>query len=360
RRDHGTGARAPRALLMCGIAGWYARGGRSVDESVVRAMCATITHRGPDDEGVFTDGDLGIGMRRLSIVDVAGGRQPMTSKDGRFVVTFNGEIYNHPALRSALEKLGRRYRTHCDTESILLGFAQWGPGVWARLEGMYAVALWDRRERTLHLARDPLGIKPLHVSFQNGGLAYASELKALVPVPGLSFTPDPRAIDQYFAFGHVLAPHTIYSEVTKLEPGSALSIGPEGAPKTTRFWRFAYRPSPAAREEDWVERFRDTLTGCVRRHLQSDVPLGAFLSGGVDSSAVVAAMRRVTSEPPRTFTIGFAEAEFDETPHARKIAAHLGCRHTERPGGLEDAASLLPRLATAPDDPFADPAAIPA
>jgi asparagine synthase (glutamine-hydrolysing) len=221
---------------MCGIAGWYARGGRAVDASAVRAMCATIVHRGPDDEGIHTDGDFGFGMRRLSIVDVAGGHQPMTSENGRFVLTYNGEIYNHPALRAELEALGHRYRTHCDTESILLGFQQWGPGVWERLEGMFAAALWDAHERTLHLARDPLGIKPLYLSLQNGGLAYASELKALVPVPGLRFTPDARAMDQYFAFGHVLAPHTIYAEVTKLEPGCALSIGPAGEPRTTRYW----------------------------------------------------------------------------------------------------------------------------
>ena len=347
---------------MCGIAGWYARGGRGVEERLLRAMCATIVHRGPDDEGVFADGDFGFGMRRLSIVDVAGGHQPMTSEDGRFVITFNGEIYNHPALTAELEALGHRYRTHSDTESILRGFVQWGPGVWARLEGMFAVAIWDRRERTLHLARDPLGIKPLYVSLQNGGLAYASELKALVPVPGLRFTPDARAMDQYFAFGHVLAPHTIYSEVTKLEPGCALTIGPAGEPATTRYWRFQYptQPeAPQAPELEWVERFRDTFTACVQRHLQSDVPLGAFLSGGVDSSAVVAAMSRVMREPVRTFTIGFADSGFDEAPFARRVAEHLDCRHTERRVELEDAATLLPRLATAYDEPFADPSAIP-
>jgi len=254
----------------------------------------------------------------------------MASEDGRFVLTYNGEIYNHPALRAELESLGHRYRTHCDTESILLGFQQWGTGVWSRLEGMFAAALWDKRERTLHLARDPLGIKPLYVSLQGGGLAYASELKALVPVPGLRFTPDARAMDQYFAFGHVLAPHTIYSEVTKLEPGCALSIGAAGEPRTTRYWRFAYAPAAAASEADWVERFRDTFTACVQRHLQSDVPLGAFLSGGVDSSAVVAAMSRVMREPVRTFTIGFADRAHDEAPYARAVATHLECRHTER------------------------------
>ena len=344
---------------MCGIAGWYARGGRAVDDGVIRAMCDTLVHRGPDDQGTFTEGDFGFGMRRLAIVDVAGGHQPMVSEDGRFVVTFNGEIYNHPALRSDLEKLGHRYRSNSDTESILRGFQQWGPGVWARLEGMFAIALWDRHERTLHLARDPLGIKPLHLSFQGGGLAWGSELKALPPVPGLRFTPDARAMDQYFAFGHVLAPHTIYSEVTKLEPGCALVFAADGEPRITRFWRFAFRQVPVVTENEWIERFRDTFTSCVRRHLQSDVPLGAFLSGGVDSSAVVAAMSRVMGEPVRTFTIGFADSEFDEAPYARRVAEHLGCRHTERRVELDDAATILPRLARAYDEPFADPSAIP-
>jgi asparagine synthase (glutamine-hydrolysing) len=322
-------------------------------------MCATITHRGPDDEGVLADGDFGFGMRRLAIVDVAGGHQPMLSEDGRYAITFNGEVFNHPALRAELEQAGHRYRTNSDTESILRGFMHWGPGVWSRLEGMFTVAIWDRRERTLHLARDPLGIKPLHLSFQHGGLAWGSEIKALVPVPGLSFTPDARAMDQYFAFGHVLAPRTIYTEVSKLEPGSYLTLGPEGPPRTERYWRFGYRPVPAASEGEWLERFRDTFTGCVRRHLQSDVPLGAFLSGGVDSSAVVAAMSRVMQEPVRTFTIGFADGEFDEAPFARRVAEHLHCRHTERRVELDDAATLLPRLAAAFDEPFADPSAIP-
>jgi len=344
---------------MCGIAGWYARGGRSVPDGTIQAMCDRIIHRGPDDEGRLTDGDFGFGMRRLAIVDVAGGHQPMNSEDGRYVITFNGEIFNHPALRHELESLGHRYRTNSDTESILLGFRQWGPGVWGKLEGMFAVAIWDRTTRTLHLARDPLGIKPLHLTFQDGGLAWGSELKALVPVPGLRFSPDPAAMDQFFAFGHVLAPRTIYREVTKLEPGCALELGPEGGPRITRFWQFEYKPSPEATELEWIERFRDTFTACVKRHLQSDVPLGAFLSGGVDSSAVVAAMQRVMDEPVRTFTIGFADQAFDEAPFARRVAEHLKCRHTERRVELDDAATILPRLAAAYDEPFADPSAIP-
>ena len=344
---------------MCGIAGWYARGGRPVDAAVVRAMCGTIVHRGPDDEGVLAEGDFGFGMRRLSIVDLSGGHQPMQSADGRFAITFNGEIYNHPQLRAELEALGHRYRTNSDTESILHGFAQWGAGVWQRLEGMFAVAIRDRRERTLHLARDPLGIKPLFYTLQAGGIAWGSELKTLVPVPGLRFTPRARSMDEYFAFGHVLAPRTIYDEVLKLPPGCALSIGEGGEPRIERFWSFAFRREPAATEAEWVERFRGTFLGVVRRHLQSDVPLGAFLSGGVDSTAVVAAMSRVMDEPVRTFTIGFAESEFDEAPYARRAAEHLGCLHTERRVEVDEAARLLPQLARAYDEPFADPSAIP-
>ena len=344
---------------MCGIAGWYARGGAPVDEAVVRAMCDTIVHRGPDDAGVLVDGDFGFGMRRLSIVDVAGGHQPIHSDDGRYVITFNGEIYNHPALRRELESLGHRYRTNSDTETILRGFVQWGEGVWPRLEGMFAVAIWDRVARTLHLARDPLGIKPLYVTRQRGGLAWGSELKTLPAVPGLSFTPDPVAMDQFFAFGHVLAPRSIHREVTQLEPGCALTVGPSGEDVVKRYWRFQYRPGPARSTREWVEDFRETFTACVRRHLLAEVPLGAFLSGGVDSSAVVAAMSRVMDEPVRTFTIGFADREHDEAPFARRVAEHLGCRHTEQRVELEDAATLLPRLAAAYDEPFADPSAIP-
>ncbi len=344
---------------MCGIAGWYARGGRPVAEATVRAMCDTIVHRGPDDEGLYTHEDFGFGMRRLSIVDVAGGHQPIVSDDGRHVITFNGEIFNHRELRAELESLGHRYRTHSDTETILRGFVQWGDGVWARLEGMFAVAIHDRATRTVHLARDPLGIKPLYLSFQNGGLAWGSELKTLVPVPGFAFTPDPIAMDQFLAFGHVLAPRSIYREVTKLAPGCSLVLGPEGDPVVTRFWSFRYRPETGVSEADWIERFRERFTACVERHLESEVPLGAFLSGGVDSSAVVAAMTRVMREPVRTFTIGFADRDFDEAPVAREVATHLGCRHTERRVELDDAATLLPRLAAAYDEPFADPSAIP-
>jgi asparagine synthase (glutamine-hydrolysing) len=344
---------------MCGIAGWYARGGRPVEVSLIRAMCDTIVHRGPDDEGLHTDGDFGFGMRRLAIVDVAGGHQPMTSDDGRYVITFNGEIFNHPQLTKELQALGHVYRSHSDTETILRGFQSWGSGVWAKLEGMFAVAIWDTQTRSLHLARDPLGIKPLFLTRQGGGLAWGSELKTLVPLPGHAFTPRAKSMDEYFAFGHVLAPHTIYNEVTKLEPGCALTLGPDGDGRIERFWRFEYKPAASMSESAWIERFREEFLGCVQRHLQSDVPLGAFLSGGVDSSAVVAAMSKVMADPVRTFTIGFSVNEFDESPYARRVAEHLGCRHTEQRVELDDAATILPQLARCYDEPFADPSMIP-
>ncbi|HEY2955050.1 MAG TPA: asparagine synthetase B, partial [Candidatus Eisenbacteria bacterium] len=174
---------------MCGICGWYRRDGEAVDPAVIAAQCATIVHRGPDDQGVHVDRDFGFGMRRLSILDLAGGHQPMASDDGRYAIVYNGEIFNFPELRRELEGLGQRFRTTCDTEAILRGFERWGAGVWPRLEGMFAAAIWDRRERTLHLARDPLGIKPLFYTTHGRGLAFASELKALAPVPGAAFTP---------------------------------------------------------------------------------------------------------------------------------------------------------------------------
>jgi asparagine synthase (glutamine-hydrolysing) len=344
---------------MCGICGWYRRGAGPVEAAVLAAQCDALVHRGPDDQGTLVDGDFGFAMRRLSIIDLAGGHQPMTSPDGRWSIVYNGEVFNFLELRRALEGEGHRFRTASDTEAILRGFMSWGDEVWGRLEGMFAVALWDHEQRRLRLARDPLGIKPLFYTQQDGGLAFASELKGLTGVPGLAFTPRDASVDAYFAFGHVLAPFTIYEEVQKLEPGTVLALGPDGAPRIERFWRFAYRPDPDGSESEWIERFRETWVGTVRRHLLADVPLGAFLSGGVDSSAVVAAMSRVSETPVRTFTIGFDDPGVDESRHAARVAAHLGCAHTERRVEPEDAARILPALARCYDEPFADPSAIP-
>ena len=344
---------------MCGIAGWYRRASRPVAPAVIDAQCRTIFRRGPDDQGVLVDGDLGIGMRRLAVVDVEGGHQPMTSADGRYSVVFNGEISNHDELRRELATSGVRFRTRSDTEVLLEGFARWGIAVWPRLEGMFAVAVWDHHERILHLARDPLGIKPLYWTMHDGGLAFASEIKALVPVPGLSFVPDPLAIDQYVALGTVLAPGSIYLGIAKLEPGTRLELSNVGQPRLTRFWRLQPSLRSDLDEGGWIEECRSRLLATVKSHLVADVPLGAFLSGGLDSAAVVAAMTRLGASPVHAFTIGFADPRYDETAAAARVAAHLGCRHDIYRLEPLAAAEILPRLAQAFDEPFADDSAMP-
>ena len=316
---------------MCGMAGWYRRGGRPVAEASIAAQCKAIFHRGPDEGGLLVEGDFGFGMRRLSIQDVAHGHQPMTSPDGRFSIVFNGEIYNHLDLRPDLEAAGWRFETHCDTETVLAAFALRGNAAWPLLEGMYAAALWDRKERRLTLARDPLGIKPLYLSEQKGGLSFASELKALTLLPDHDFDVDERAVHDFFSYGHVRRPRSIYRQARQLEPGHWLELDPEGPARTGCFWRPRLRVEQGVSEAEWVERMREMLLGAVRRHMLSDVPVASFLSGGVDSSAVTAAMVRVSDQPIKAFTIGYPGARIDESAAAAEVAAHLGVEHVVRP-----------------------------
>ncbi len=344
---------------MCGIVGWYRRGGRPVAEAAVLAACDAIRHRGPDDAGTLIEGDFGFGMRRLSLIDLAGGHQPMLSEDGRHAIIFNGEVYNHLELRPALEAAGHRFRTRSDTETVLAAFRRWGDDAWPRLEGMFAVAVWDRRDRSLTLARDPLGIKPLFVTEQGGGLAFASEIKALRALPAHRFTVDERAVHDVLSAGHVRPPRTIFTEVRVLPPGRSLVLRPEGEPRERTYWTQRHGPVTHRSEAELVEEFRTLWLDTVRRHLLADVPLGVFLSGGVDSSAVAAAMARLSDRPVRAFTIGFPGTAVDETAHARRTARHLGLEHTVRPVALRDAADLLPELVRCFDEPFADPAAVP-
>ena len=342
---------------MCGIAGWYRRGGRTVDRAILDRQCNTIIHRGPDDEGTFTDGDFGFGMRRLSILDIAGGHQPMVSADQRFAIVFNGQIYNHLDVRGELPDYS--FTTRSDTETILAAFARWGNDAWPKLEGMFAVALWDRKERRLTLARDPLGIKPLYLSEQSGGLSFASELKALLPLPEHRFTIDDRAVHDFFAFGHVRRPRSIYREVRTLDPGHFLTIDADGAAQTERYRAPRFRAAPVRSEAEWVEQTRSMLVDTTARHMQSDVPVAAFLSGGIDSSAVLASMVRSSDSPITAFTISHPGAAIDESDAARAIAAYLGCPIVVEPLATDAAASLLPRLPLSFDEPFADMAAIP-
>jgi asparagine synthase (glutamine-hydrolysing) len=344
---------------MCGIAGWYRRGGVPVQSPAIVAICNTILHRGPDDSGVLTDGDFGFGMRRLSIVDLAGGHQPMTTPDGRFSIVSNGEIYNHVALRDELTRAGYRFSTRSDTETALAAFACWRNDAWARLEGMFAIAMWDHRDRTLTLARDPLGIKPLYVTEQKGGIAFASELKALLALPSHEFDVDDRAVHDFFSFGHVRRPRSIYRQVLTLDPGHFLTIGAKGEAKSQAFWRPRLSEGPKRPEGDWIGEMREILLRTVGSHLQADVPVGSFLSGGIDSSAITAAMMKLTDQPVKAFTIGFPGSKVDETEAARHVARHLGCDHIVQPINIEAATDVLPGVQDCYDEPFADMAAIP-
>jgi asparagine synthase (glutamine-hydrolysing) len=344
---------------MCGITGWYRRDGEAVAPETIRAQCATIVHRGPDDEGVLTDCDFGMGMRRLSIIDLAGGHQPIETGDHRLAIVFNGEIYNHLELRRELAAAGHHFRTHSDTESILIAFREWGDAAWARLEGMFAVAIWDRQERRLTLARDPLGIKPLYVTEQNAGIAFASELPALQALPGHRFDVSRRAVHDFFSFGHVRLPRSIHEQVRSLQPGHFLKIGPEGPAEEGTFWKARYRHAEPRSEAQWIEDFRTRWLHTVKQHLLSDVEVGAFLSGGIDSSAVVAAMCRVSEAPVRTFTIGFPVERYNEAPAAEQVARHLGCIHTTRMVDLQRARDILPAVQRCYGEPFADPSAVP-
>jgi asparagine synthase (glutamine-hydrolysing) len=344
---------------MCGIAGWYRRNARPVTVAAIDAQCDTIFHRGPDDSGAFVDGDFGFGMRRLSILDIAGGHQPMSMADGRFVIVFNGEIYNHQDLRAQLGSRGDAFRTHSDTETILAAFLRWGNDVWPMLEGMFAVAIWDRAERELTLARDPLGIKPLYISEQRGGLAFASELRALQVLPEHEFNIDDRAVHDYFSFGHVRKPRSIYREVYTLDPGHFLTFSSKGKKVSKAFWSPRVAPQAGKSSAEWIEEMQSMLLGSVARHMQSDVPVAAFLSGGIDSSAVLAAMTRASGRPVKAFTIGYPGAKIDETAAAREIAQHLGCEHVVLPLELHSATEVLPAVQRCYDEPFADMAAIP-
>ncbi|MET0181045.1 MAG: asparagine synthase (glutamine-hydrolyzing) [Novosphingobium sp.] len=344
---------------MCGIAGWYRRGGRPVEAEVVARQCDTIIHRGPDDSGVLVDGDFGFGMRRLSIIDIAGGHQPMSTPDGRYAIVFNGEIYNHLELRRELEMQGVRFATHSDTETLLASYARWGDDAWPRLQGMYAVAIRDRAERSLTLARDPLGIKPLYLTEQGGGIAFASEIRALRVLPRHAFDIDERAVHDFFSFGHVQTPRSIYRQVRNLESGHVLRIGPDGEAASHAFWHPRFEVRQGLSEQEWIEETRARLLRTVQHHMLADVPVGLFLSGGVDSSAVAAAMSRVASYPVKAFTVSFPSSPLDEAPRAARTAAHLGLEHIVLPMAPVATGDLLPKVQAAFDEPCAASSAVP-
>ncbi|MCK7593984.1 asparagine synthase (glutamine-hydrolyzing) [Pseudomarimonas salicorniae] len=343
---------------MCGIIGVVGDGRREVPSAEVgEAMNAAIIHRGPDDGGLHRERDALLGMRRLAIIDLAGGHQPMLSDDGRVVLVFNGEIYNFRRLRRELEALGQRFRTDSDSEVILAAYLAWGRDAVQRLEGMFAFAIWDGRERRLLLARDRLGKKPLFVREHDGQLAFASELKSLLALPGFRREVDLGVLPAYFAFGYVPTPRSVFQGVHKLPPGHYAEFD-AGGYRQHRYWRPTSTPVFTGSEAEAEERLAGLLHEAVADRLVADVPFGAFLSGGLDSSVVVALMARQMSRPVKTFSIGFREARYSELSDARRVATHLATEHHElvvEP----DATAMVERLVWHLDEPFADASALP-
>jgi asparagine synthase (glutamine-hydrolysing) len=342
---------------MCGIAGWYRRLGRPVGRDTIVGQCNRLIHRGPDDSGYLVDGDFGFGMRRLSIIDIEHGRQPITSSDGRYSIICNGEIVNHLELRREL-KHQFAFRTGSDIETLLAAYIRWGDSAWLRVEGMYAAAIWDHYAKSLTLARDPLGIKPLYFSEQAGGVAFGSEISALRATPGFEFSIDEGGVRDFFQFGHVLGPRSIYRQVRALEPGQLMIVSAVGS-VTRRFWAPTIQPQPGKTEAQWIEEARTRVLGTVEQHMISDVPIGVFLSGGVDSSAIAAGMAHATRGRYKAFTAGFPGSKIDETAAASKIAHHLGLEHIVLPIEPEIAADVLPAVQRSFDEPTAANSAIP-
>lgn len=363
---------------MCGIAGAWNPEGRlpgAALEETARRMAGTLRHRGPDDEGIWVDPQSGVafGHRRLSIIDLSPlGHQPMVSSTARYVLSFNGELYNFLALRDELAGLhGHRFRGGSDTEVLLAACEEWGlRGALDRFNGMFAFALWDARERTLHLVRDRMGEKPLYYGWVEGSFVFASELGALKAHPrvGSRLEVDRDALAAYLRLNYVPAPHSIYRGVSKLPAGTVLSVrageSGSGAPAQS-FWPLADIVSGARRSRDApsdaeaTDRLEALLRDAVRLRMHADVPLGAFLSGGIDSSTTVALMQAQSDRPVRTFTVGFADRRLDESEHARAVACHLGTDHTEIQLSPTAALEIVPRLPDVYDEPFADPSQLP-
>jgi asparagine synthase (glutamine-hydrolysing) len=343
---------------VCGICGIAALEG--VDRSALDAMSAALEHRGPDSAGAMVDGPIALAARRLAIIDIPGGDQPITGADGRVTVLQNGEIYNHELLRRELERRGHRFRTRSDTEVLLHLYEEHGVGFLERLRGMFALALWDRDEQRLLLARDPFGIKPLYYWERGHDLSFASELRALALQPGFSRELDPDAVEAYLTFNSIPGPLTAFRAARKLTPGHWLTWQ-DGHVRSGCWARPGPAPAHALRREpprELAAELRDRLRGSVRAHLVSDVPVGVLLSGGVDSSALTALAAEESSTPVQTFSIGFAERSFDELSRARLVAGRYGTRHHElvvQP----NAAELLPQIATAFDEPLGDSSALP-
>ncbi|HRO61362.1 MAG TPA: asparagine synthase (glutamine-hydrolyzing) [Burkholderiaceae bacterium] len=345
---------------MCGIYGVFRFDAKPVEAATLARMGQSIAHRGPDDRGQYTDGNCGIGMTRLAIIDPAGGQQPISNHDDTNWVVCNGEIYNFRELREELIRAGYRFKTHSDTEVILHLYDALGDGFVERLEGMFDFALWDSKRRRLLIGRDQLGVKPLYLYRSAQMIAFATEAKALLTLPEVSVDIDRSVLVDYLHLGYVSAPQSLFKGITKLPPATLLEIDANGI-EDRRYWRLPDAIDTQRSEQDWIAAIHEAIEQAVHKQMVSDVPIGAFLSGGVDSSAVVAFMARHSKQPIRTYAIGFeggkAEALYNELPYARQVARQFGTEHREivvRP----DVVDLLPKLIWHMDEPIADSASI--
>jgi len=346
---------------MCGIAGYYHYPGREqeVPLPVLQRMTRALARRGPDEEGYLQGDHWGLGHRRLNVIDLAGGKQPMTGRDGRVTVIFNGEIYNFQEIREKLEAKGRRFVTRSDTESLLQLYEEEGIGCLGELEGMFAVAILDRGSGKLFLANDPFGKKPLYYAARGEGVVFASEAKGILPYPDMPRRIDGFSLAQYLAFEYVPAPGTIFEGISKLKGGSCLEVGPGGT-RLFHYQKRELRKIHGRSERDWIEGFLEDYELAVKRRLVSDVPLGVFLSGGLDSSSVLEMMRRM--DPVRkikTFTIGFDEASFDESRYARLVSRQFATEHIEERCTLKQMLSEHESILSTLDEPLADASYIP-
>jgi asparagine synthase (glutamine-hydrolysing) len=348
---------------MCGITGyWFKNRVPDGAQQWLKDGIASLRHRGPDDQGLWCEGPVGLGHARLSILDLSPlGHQPMASRNGRWVMVFNGEVYNFREIRKDLEALGHTFLGAGDSEVILEAFAEWGPAAVRRFVGMFAIALWSKADSTLYLLRDRLGVKPLYYGWSGNALWFGSELKALRAFKHWSVALDATAVGDYFRYGYIDEPRSIYQDVAKLPAGHRLQLGPEGKTRIEPYWNVldsAHTPRQGS-EEELADELEALMIDAFRYRMISDVPVGVFLSGGIDSSTVAAILQRHGGQRIKTFTIGFDEAAYDESPHAERVAQYLGTEHTTRILELREAMQILPKWGDLYDEPFADDSGIP-
>jgi asparagine synthase (glutamine-hydrolysing) len=347
---------------MCGIAGFASVTPVASAESILQRMTTAVRHRGPDDSGYYNDSWAHLGHRRLSIIDVAGGHQPMSNEDDSVRITYNGEVYNHTDLRGDLERAGHRYKTRCDTETILHAYEEYGPACVTRLRGMFAFAIWNRDTRTLFCARDRLGIKPLYYYWDGRVFAFASEIKAILEYPGVSAAVEDDLIPEYLGFGYVSGERTLFRNIRKLMPGHHLTLDLRADEPQLRIEQYWDVPEPSAQEprdeREWIAETRRRLEESVKLRLMSDVPLGMFLSGGIDSSAVAAMIRRMTDGPVQTFSVGYSESKYSELGYASQVAKAIGTDHHEIQVSMDDFFNTLPSLIWHEDEPITWPSSV--